>query len=184
MRRNGEHPSHNNGGKIAGALVIGTILSAAAAFLITTKKGKKIRHDLVDIYDDISEQTHYFIKPKKGNNRNLLIASVAGGILGISAIAFLASHAGQNFRDNLTTTFKRISDKTSSLANELEEVAEDTVGNLEEKITPWVKIAGDLASTLSAFSNKKNTRYKHQSAVDTVADWAGLGIRLFQSLKK
>ncbi len=201
---------HVSNQTIVGGVLIGTALGALTAFLMSNS-GRHVRQNLSKMCCDISEQAqdiaHHIAKKSEevseqvserlfnnGNSRhtpqhlNLIIGSIAGGILGISAIAFLTHDSTKDVRKNLLKNFQSFTNKTYKMADNLEETAHDVAENFEEHVTSWVKTAQKFIDTLNGCAKtaceKSHLSEVTDSTVDKVVDWASFGIRLYQSLKK
>lgn len=185
MRRNGESPSFSKKEGLIGIAIVGSLIGAAAAFLLATNSGKKLKNNMREIYNNMSDEVEHFThkaKRKQPRNLNLIIGGIAGGILGISAIVLFSNKsARRGLRENLAHSVKYLTDKSAEFVEDIEEAAEGTFDNLEERVTPWIKVAQEFVNTVNG--SQKSRRHGH-STINTVADWAGLGIRLFQNLKK
>lgn len=204
MKKNHEPASSfsTHSQNLLGGLLIGALVGIGGAFLIKSRAGEKIKRDLCDIYDgacdkvgnfthDIAEKSeelthgikkHFCNNKSSATSKNFLIGSIAGGVLGISAIAWLTSDMSKGFRKNFCHTFECLTDKTREIADEIEDTTEEVVDNLENRLNGWVKIASKLIHNFSDTTHK-NVKDAHMN-LDKVVDWAVLGIRLFNSLKK
>lgn len=188
------HQNNSNSNILLGVLA-GTIVGALAAAAGTSQRGKKFREDLYDSYQDASKKfsnaTHDFAERTHGlsdrflhrnhrssNHKNLTIGAIAGGILGISAIIYLASDSAKGIRHKMLHSFENITDKTHSI--------EDIADRFGEKITPWVKKAGRFIDSLNEneHSHSRNYASSNGTTLDKILDWAVIAAHTFQSLKK
>lgn len=200
MAKNNQSTSSANQNILLGILA-GTIVGAIAAAVVNSSKGKEIREDLFDAYNDaskkvssaaqhISEKSHELSDrflhrnhnmPEK--NLNLTIGAIAGGILGISAIVFLSSDSAKGLREQVVHSFECLSDK----AHELEDRAHSTAESLENNISSWVKKVDKLINTFQEKNfnySKKSASHSDNQPLDKILDWAVAAAQLFQSLKK
>lgn len=189
MKRNGVIPFS---GKecLIGGIITGSLLGAAAAFLMNSGTGKRFKGNMSHLYNGFSERvlSRHNGANKRTSKRTKLLIGSAAAILGASLLALMTTEAASGFRKRIAHDFKYLKDKSAEIVEDIEDAAEDTVETIDEKISPWVKLAQDFVTTInsnSKHSSFRSSKKRHgNSTIDTVADWAGLGIRLFQSLKK
>lgn len=198
---------HVSNQTIIGGVLVGTALGALTAFLLSNS-GKHIRQNLAKICCDISEQAQDIaqqIAEKSGEvtqgvsdhlfngshhrspqHLNWIIGSLAGGILGISAIAFLTHESTKDARKNLLKNFQNFTNKTYKMANNLEDTAHEVAEGFEDRVGSLVKTAQKFIDTLNGCAKNAYayTQCKNESTLDRVVDWASFGIRLYQNLKK
>lgn len=187
---------------LTGGILIGTIVGATAALLSNPKARKAIKNQLCtlsenaqDFANGMAEKSgvvtqgisdHFFNKKAAHNQQlNLLIGSIAGGILGISAAVLLSSESAKGACYSLVQGFDTVAQKTKELGENIEEKTHDVVENVEDRICSWVKVAQKFLNNVNGNSSKaKAFGKKEGDTFDSVLNWALLGIRLFQGLKK
>lgn len=198
MTRNHQSTSHANQNILLGVLA-GTIVGAIAAAVISSPKGKEIREDLFDAYQDaskkvssaaqnLSEKSHEFSdrflhrNHRPSENLNLTIGAIAGGVLGISAIVFLTSDSAKGIREQVVHSFECLSDK----AHDFEDMAHSAAESFEGNVASWVKKVDKLINAFNEkdFSHSKRNGTSGHQPLDKILDWAVVAAQLFQSLKK
>lgn len=209
MRRYRE-PSMNQA-SIAGGLLLGSAMGAAAIFLTKTYKGKAILRNLSYALQEISARTkeasmqmsaqaakgcpisqRLFRREeyaKKEEGMNLALGGVVGGALGLAAAYLLTSDSSKGLRENLADNLQCLSEKTQGFAQDFHENAKDVADTLEERFGGWVDVAQRFIDNLNAnaqsqIGSAKRRFLEEDHSFDKVVDWAALGIRLYQSLKK
>jgi gas vesicle protein len=179
------HNSNTAQNLLLGALA-GTILGAAAAAILSSDKCKGLICDAYhqaeeSIYDKVNqlseksqELTERFLPSKrKPQTLNLTIGAIAGGILGIAAIALLSGSSAKDLQEQVFHSFKCLSNK----AHNLEDQACDAAENLQDKISSWVHTAEKFLNTVQG---KKN----HQHPIDKILDFATIAAQFIQSIRK
>jgi ABC-type enterobactin transport system permease subunit len=79
---------------------VGSVVGASAALLLTPKSGERLRKDITNTYQDLTDKTQdfaeniketasQFISPE--NNSHLLLGALGGGILVATAVYLLGS---------------------------------------------------------------------------------------------
>lgn len=182
MGRN--HESHTTQNLLLGALA-GTILGAAAAAILSSDKCKgllcdayhKAEETLYDKVNQLSEKsqelTEKFLPQKRESQTlNLTIGAIAGGILGIAAIALLSGHSPKDIQEHVAHSFKCLSNK----ARDLECQACHAAENIEDKISSWVNTAQSLLHTVQG--------KKSQRPIDKILDFATIASQFIQSIRK
>jgi gas vesicle protein len=196
-------------GLIAGGVVVGTLLGAATAFFLTSDKNRPLKRELSDIYHqfhdklndlahNLSEKSeglrqgfsrHYFTKNPNRSRLNLLIGSLAGGVLGASAVFFLTTDSGKDIFEKAIEQVQCLAKKTHEIGEDIQEKTSEVIETFEDRVSTWADAAQNFISKLNGASKYgKNGSHHHSSAekdiVDNVIDWASFGLRLYQSLKK
>jgi len=179
------HDSHIAQNLLLGALA-GTIIGAAAAAIFSSEKCKGLIYDayhqaeetICDRVNQLSEKSQelterFLPRKRQPQTLNLTIGAIAGGILGIAAIALLSGHSAKEFQEQVCHSFKCLSNK----AKDLEEQACDVAENLEDKISTWVHTAQKFLNTIQG---KKS----HQHPIDKVLDLAAVATQFIQSIRK
>lgn len=208
MRKHSSSRSISNQ-TIVGGVLIGTVLGAATAFLLSNS-GKNLRKNLSKKCCEISEQAQELAeqiaeksgeftqdvsdrlfngtKHRDSNYLNWVIGGLAGGILGISALAFLTNDSAKDARENLLHNFQTWTNKTAKMAGNIGDAAHDVAENFEGKVQNWVHIAQKFIDTLNGQAKNayEKAQFLHveESTLDKVIDWAAFGLKLYQNLKK
>jgi gas vesicle protein len=196
---------------VVGTLVAGGLLGVAAALLLTTKKGQEIQdgisdfyHDASDKFDDLSDQviekstqvskgiTDKFCcaQPRCQKNLNLVIGGIAGGVLGIVAALAISGERLEDFRNHVAHTFEDLSGKAHDIGEGVGEKAHHFAENLEDQVSYWTNVAHQVIGMVKGDEGKSES-FAHKSSKSRVRpnlehflDWAALGVRLFQSIRK
>ncbi len=197
--------------KVVGGVLVGAILGAATAFLCSNS-GKRIRQNLASMCSELSEQaqdlaqqvarksedvTHdvsdYLFNGHScdKSHLNLLIGSVAGAILGVSASLYFSHKPHQpDLRHRILHNVHRLTKKSHQLAGDIEHGAHDVAENFEDRVSSWVHVAQKFIDNINGCAEdvctKKHSRYHEEedSTLDKVVDWTAFGLRLYKALKK
>lgn len=181
-------------------ILAGTVVGAIAAAVASSSRAKGLKDDLCDAYNDaskkigknarhFSDKTHSFtdrfLNPHHSEkNLTVTIGAIAGGIIGLSALAFLAtSDSAKGVREQVVNSFETMTDK----AHCLEDIACNAANSIEENVTPWIHKVTCFLDTLneaaSSHRSKKSSFNGHEP-IDKILDWAVVAAQLFQSFKK
>jgi gas vesicle protein len=185
---------------IIGGILTGTIIVAAAALFLNSKRGRQLKDELGEFCQDAKEKIHDFSdqiieksdhlfhnsKQNDSQNRiNWIIGGVAGGIIGISAAVLYTTDSGSRMREHVAHVIDYLPNRAQELREDVEEKACELIESFEDKIANWVKIAQNVIEMATnnveeCVKPKKNQKHSSKSFLDL----ASLGIRLLQSLKK
>lgn len=183
---------------LIGGALLGALVGIGGAFLIDSKLGEKVKRGINDFYEDACDKVEDFaeqmaeksggiaeeVKCRLFNKQRsskvpLVIGSIAGAILGVTAIAWLTSENSKEFRNNVSHTFESLTDKTREFAENMQDSTEDVVERFGQRCTPWIKIAQKLMGNTNS-KKRKNI----DVTLDNAVDWITTGIQLFNSIKK
>lgn len=185
-REESASPSH---GVLVG-LLAGTVVGVVTAALWNNPR---IKDNLSDMYEDASEKIHEFShqfekSPRSPKNLNIAIGAIAGGILGVSAIIFLTSNSAKGIRQQLAHTFESLTERAQEFAEDVEDGAQNVAETVDDQIKVWVKAVQKFVNILNSPSQTQQIHRKNENhtfpPIDKILDWAVIGARLFQSLKK
>jgi len=120
---------------LIGAAVAAGILSTLASLL-----NSKDRRDWTDQASDLADQ---YLDRKEGINKNLLIGTVAGGVVGVTAALLLAPKAGSELIHDLYQPFqksrKELKSKAKSLKKDISQKISKIKAELKGKKTKKTK---------------------------------------------
>ncbi len=182
--------SHNQMDFVKGAL-IGGLIGGIAGLLIAPKAGKKLRQDISDGYNCLHDKTCDIADniKVKGNQLlgrqqeveedgtcSLLTGGALGAVIGAIAALFLAPQSGQELREGLGDTYEEIREKAEDFVDKLNRKK----GDVEDRLDDWKDTLNTLVEKLSSSDKRKSGNSK----LGQIADWANLGIHLFQQLQK
>lgn len=181
------HEEDSNQGLILGALACGLIGVGAALFL-SSKKGKCLREDIADTYDNLSDKAyelknslfghretfmdkvHNWVTPEEHSHTNLVIGSVAGGLLGATAIYFACKQSGVSCQDLIHKAQILI---PKDLRRKSERWLNKTKDTLEK-----------VSSAIHQFEDElEDPSESRESPLHGVVELANLGYRLFNTIK-
>ena len=192
-REEQEHSGTSNGLLIG--LLAGTVVGVVTAALWNTPKAKNIKDNISTLYDDASEkiqefshQIHHEKSPRSSKNLNIAIGAIAGGILGVSAIYLMTSQSAKGVRQQLAHTFESLTERAQDFADNLENGAQNVTETCDDQIHVWVNAVQKFIDLLNSPSQTHHVHRKNENhtfpSIDKILDWAVIGARLFQSLKK
>lgn len=112
--------------------------------------------------------------------RDFLIGGLAGGIIGAAIGLLLAPKAGEELRHDLIERYEDVSGKTQAFAKKT-----------HKKANKWLDLAKQVVDDLTEEAHDKSEDFvdrakgliNHQRIHD-VMDWAALGVRFWQRMKK
>jgi len=188
---------------LIGGVIAGSLLGVGAALLLTTKKGQEIQDNLCCMYNDASDKmedisdrivekssqytnalTGKFQKKRSQNHLNLAIGGIAGGVLGIIAAMTLTGDSLDDLRSHVVTTFEDLSEKASDFTEDVSEKAEDLAETLQGQINYWSSLANQVICAVKGEGSCKSSKANGKPNLGQFVDWATLGVRLFQSIRK
>jgi gas vesicle protein len=193
---------NQNGKEFVTGAVIGGILGGAAGLLFAPKAGCDLRHDIADatrkgqcLAKNVTSQTKDFAGKARGifsnfsqgfssatadeahPTRNFIIGSVTGGLLGAATALALAPKSGQKLRQDISDTYEDVSEKTREFAGELSKKGRAFAKNVNVHSTELSELLKEVADRVPINDNMKDK-------LDDVIEWASLGMRLWQNIKK
>lgn len=208
---------------------LGGILGTVVALLTAPKSGRRLRQDIVDTYEDLTDQTsdmagqvkkksRTWIKGLKNQTsdwtdkaresaddaacymkgwacsedhvaRDLLIGSIAGGVLGALAGLLLAPKAGSELRQDIVDAYEDMSERAQDLAYQAKKQGKGAMKNVRSQANDWVDLAKQVVDYLSDEIEETTEEVvaegrRQGSRIQDAAEWASLGFRLWQGMKK
>lgn len=166
--------SHQEGSDLMKGVVLGGILGGAAGLLLAPKAGRELRDEISDGYNAISNKFE-----TNGHQPNGGYSMVTGAALGavVCAIAalLLAPKSGKQLREELGEKYEEIQERAEDLMRNIQHKGSNAIEQFDE----WKDVLSTLVNKLS--SAKK--RGSSSSNLDTILDWATLGVQLLQQVK-
>lgn len=174
---------YEDNGLLKGVL-IGSVIGGAAGLLLAPKAGRELRNELTHGYSSLSGKAHHLANSLshtfEANNhepqphRSLLTGAALGAVICTIAALLLAPKSGKKLREELGDKYEEIQERAQGFMNNIHEHGQEAIEHVEE----WKDILGTLVDKLSQ-SKKKN----HGSHLDTILDWATIGVQLLQHAK-
>ena len=174
---------------LKGAL-IGCVVGGVAALLNASKSGKELRQDIADgcncIKDtgyEFSENIkkkgqslmHPFAEEEEESDHSFIIGSAIGVVVSALAALMLAPQSGEKLRASLGDKYDDVRTKAEGFVNNV-----NAKGHyVAEELDDLKDFLNTIVGKLSHSKTKKN-----QWHLDDIVDYANLGLRLFQKLKK
>lgn len=174
----------------------GGLVGLAAALLFAPKAGSRLRQDLLDTYQDILDKggkaascaadyaeelkdtaASYMPRSKpKDSNLPIIIGALGGAILGTAA-AYLAIPKDEE-------------EEAHSITEKLRGASKSVADNIQS--IDWIGTAKDVLSALNEKVNHNHNGSKaepleeiaEENNLDEILDWASLGLRVWQNIKK
>jgi gas vesicle protein len=125
------------------------------------------------------------------STRDLLIGGLVGGVLGAVVGLLVAPKAGEDLRQDLVDSYEDASDNAQEFAENLSKKGRAFAKKANSKANKWLHLAQQLVEDLT--ENAQDTSEDlfdkakgliHNNRVHDVMDWASLGFRLWQGIKK
>jgi hypothetical protein len=159
----------------------GGLLGVTAGLLLAPKSGKRLRQDLHDTYDNMTEKgaeyldnaretATQWIGEEYPSNTHLAMGLIGGGILGAAAIYLLTrdEEESQSFAQRFRTLGRSASEKITS--------------------GDWVDTAREFLDQLRENGHPEETRAKFSESVqdgsNELLKWANIGLSIWQNLQK
>lgn len=146
-----------------------------------------------DKVEDVREGLKDWFNPTEETTKDLAIGSLVGGVVGIVAGLLLAPKSGDELRQDIVDTYEDLTEKTQDAADQLTKRGKLAAKNVQSQVGDWFDFAKQIAEQLtSQLSNKgeevaEKGKQKIQSTsnrINDVLEWAALGARVWQGLKK
>lgn len=170
--------------------VAGGLLGLGVTLFLTSKKGKHLCSDMYETYqnlsdkasdlkddlmeqsEDLMEKVQNWVSPEEQHsNTNLIIGSIAGGLLGATAIYFACQQSGMSCQSFINKA-------QVMLPKDLKKKSECWLQKTKETLEK-------LTNALNQFEeNVEETVHSKESKVQGIVDLANLGFRLFNSIKQ
>lgn len=217
-----------NSGNLVAAAVAGGALGAVAALLMAPKAGTRLRRDICDMYDDVTEKTHdmahdaakksksamknmschtssWFDKAKCAVDdakcwthcdedtqlRDLVIGGVSGVLIGAAAGLFLAPKSGFDLRQEISDTYEGMNARTQDMVNSMSKKGKSVAKDLNSTAQDWLHLAKAVVDQIAGDAQdageellEKGKHILPNNKLNDVMDWAALGFRLWQNMKK
>lgn len=170
--------------------VVGGLVGAVAGLLLAPKSGKKIRQDIADGFEAIQERTQEVAdnikcrssqllnrhEEEENGSTALLTGGALGAVVGAIAALLLAPQSGEQLREGLGDKYDEIRGRAEKFVNQL--------NNKKEQVADQIDDWKDTFNTiLEKFANSDRRKHSH-SKLEQIADWATLGMQIFQQLQK
>jgi gas vesicle protein len=117
---------------------------------------------------------------EENSARDFLIGGIAGGIVGAAIGLLLAPKAGEELRHDIIEKYDDVSDTTQAFAK-----------RTQSKANKWIDLARQVVDDLTEEAHDKGEdlvdRAKgliNHKRIHDVMDWASLGVRVWQKMKK
>lgn len=181
------HKRDNHSQKLIGFVIIGGLVGAGAALLLTKKSAK-------EIFQDMSHQAHNCVKSY--GKHKLLCNSVVGTLLCAISGLFLAPKSGSQLRHYLTDTYQEVNDRTWELLHSLnqkggeaaEAIAEQTIEWMEKtieiadevtsEVDAWAQILKSAASRARTIATHMEEDSRQQQHILEVVEWSQRAVEL------
>lgn len=171
-------------------VLIGGCIGSVMSLLLAPKSGKDLRHDIVDGCNAINDQSHEYaeeikehaqcfvetLQKKEQESHALLIGSIAGAVIGTLAALLLAPQSGPYLRKQLGDKYEEIREKAEDAVNDFQHMSED-------KLEDWKDTFMTIVDKLAAAKQKKSRSSSSGHSFNDIADWASLGLRLYNQLQ-
>ena len=181
----------------------GGIVGLSAALLMAPKSGQKLRNDIYETYEDLTERgqdlahdiahkgkraahaaacyaedlkdsASSLLERESTTNRNIMIGVIGGGLLGAAAVLLM----NQN------------SDDEESLSHRLREAGRSAKENIQSM--DWVDTAKEILETINNKVNPLHNGsiseavedFQERHGLQDVLKWANMGLNLWQNVKK
>lgn len=173
-------------------ILIGGCVGSVISLLLAPKSGKDLRHDIVDGYNAINNQSHEYAEEirdqaqcfvdtmhkKEHENHALILGSISGALIGTLAAMLLAPQSGTKLRRHLGEKYEEIREKAEEAVNDIQNAS-------EEKLEDWKDTFMTIIDKLSVAKQKKSLRNAPGGQyLRDIADWAALGLRLYSQLQE
>jgi gas vesicle protein len=125
--------------------------------------------------------------------RDLLIGSIAGGILGAAAGLILAPKSGEEMRQGFIDTYEDVSEKAHDLTQNFSKKGKSLAKASRSKSYKWMDLAKNLLDEYThglqdkaeeLTEDAKETLNHTQQRISDIMEWTSLGVKLWQTLKK
>lgn len=178
-------------------IIVGSCLGGLTALLLAPMSGKALRQEFTDCcnavneqtkeyYDELTEQGHKIKEQackyagwqeEHNDNSSMLLGGLFGSIVAAVAVLLLAPQNSKDLRKQLGKKYEEIRTKA-------EEMAEDFPHQAGQKAEEWKNIFSSLVDNLTTSKMARKASGKGKEAIDDIADWAMLGLKVFNALKK
>ena len=139
----------------------------------------KARHVVGDVAEWFQSQGNH-------TTRDLVLGSLAGGVIGTIAGLLVAPKAGNQLREDIAEVSEDFADHVSKRGKSMAK-------NVRSQTHDWLDLAKDLINNIAdtvedvqenVVSKGKKVRRQAQSRVNDVVELASMGFRLWQNMKK
>lgn len=120
--------------------------------------------------------------------KDLLVGGLAGAIVGAVIGLLAAPKSGTRFRQDLADKYEEMSEKAQDAAELLAKRGKTAARNVQSSAEDWLELAQQVLEQIKSgaedvTANGKGKR-KGSNRLNSAMDWASLGFRLWQSMKK
>lgn len=166
----------NETSDIMKGVVVGSLIGGAAGLLLAPKAGRKLRDDISNSYDAI---THKFEsngqRYPNGSHNSMMTGAAIGAVVCAIAALLLAPKSGKRLREELGDKYEEIYERAEDFIKNVQDKGTNAIDHLDD----WKDV---LATLVDHLSNAKK-RGSHASNLDTILDWANLGVQMLQQVK-
>ena len=142
--------------------------------------------------DNITEWiSHEQDEAEEFNARDLLIGSIAGVVLGATAGLLLAPKSGPELRNEINEAYDNLADKTHDMVNQFSKKEKVAAKKIKTSANKWLSIAQNLVEHITENAQdtgeeviEKGKEWLDSKNVKDAMDWASLGLRIMQHIKK
>jgi gas vesicle protein len=142
------------------------------------------------LVDHVSEWMHPTHKEEGVNG--LLLGSIIGGVVGAAAGFLLAPKAGSDLRQSLADTYSDATDRAQEGVHRLNKKGQTLARDINSRAGSFFSIAQDLmeqyanraSDAVEGVNEKAHDALHNNSRLKEIADWASLGMRMWQTMKK
>ncbi len=107
---------------------------------------------------------------------SVAVGSILGAVLGVTAGLLLAPSSGEDLRKDLGGKYDELRIKAEKFLNELNEKGHSAASNLDDWKDSLVSLVDDLSGP--------KIRKQASTKINEIAEWANIGINLWQKLQK
>ncbi|MBA3722363.1 MAG: YtxH domain-containing protein [Parachlamydiaceae bacterium] len=145
--------------------------------------------DLVDKAKCLVNGVTGWVEPKEEEDdmKGLLMGAIAGCAVGAVAAFLLAPKSGSELRQDLSD----VSDMAQDEIVRLGKKGQKMVSNVSKKTNKWLELAEDVVGEITGKAQEtgedifeKGKKLFNNSKINEVAEWASLGMRLWQHIQK
>lgn len=125
------------------------------------------------------------------STKDLVLGSIAGGILGAVAGLLLAPKPGVELREDLEETYNNLADSTQEVAKDLTKKGKKVAKNITNQTNEWLSLAKDVVDQFTGNVEEigedvvaKGKKLFNAHSLDDIKEWATLGMRIWHHMKK
>lgn len=166
--------AHQESNDMIKGILLGGILGGVAGLLLAPKAGQQLREQLFNGYEhNVAPHFENNHPAEEGRGKTVMTGAALGAVVCAIAALLLAPQSGKKLREELGDKYDEIHERAQGMMNRLHEKGADAMEHAEE----WKDVLATLVNKLS--TSKKRAG----SNLDTILDWATLGVQLLQQVK-